>query len=132
MLAARIAVVPSDPDVGVNPNDVTRVAAALQKQVLRDFGPIWGIEASVDAFLQLEQVPRGCWPILLAKDVPSGGGVHNDENFFHIDVDYDSKHEDVVKAQQATIDQQSEALKAKAAPTDPSSGDGQQAIVPSE
>jgi hypothetical protein len=36
---------------------VSIVAAALQKQVARDFGPIWEITGTVDAFDDLESVP---------------------------------------------------------------------------
>jgi hypothetical protein len=38
-------------DVGqVGVGELTRVAAALQKQVTRDFTPIWEIPATVDGF----------------------------------------------------------------------------------
>ena len=32
----------------ITSSDLTKVAAALQKQATRDFAPIWEIEASVD------------------------------------------------------------------------------------
>ena len=35
-------------------SDLTVAAAAIQKQVSRDLGPIWSIEASVNAFATLE------------------------------------------------------------------------------
>ena len=35
------------------------VSAAIQKQVSRDFGPMWNVEATVDAFDKLEDVPVG-------------------------------------------------------------------------
>lgn len=57
MLLAQIALVPEDDDVGITMSNLTRVAAALQKQVTRDFGPIWEIDATVDAFERLEDVP---------------------------------------------------------------------------
>lgn len=45
------------------------VAAALQKQVSRDFGPIWNIQATVDAFDKLEDVPVGYWHVLLEDEL---------------------------------------------------------------
>lgn len=47
----------------VDAGDLTRVAAALQKQVLADFVPRWNRPATVDAFLRLEDVPVGHWPM---------------------------------------------------------------------
>jgi hypothetical protein len=52
---------------GVTPGDLERVAAAIQVQVSRDFGPIWGIDATVTAFERLEQVPLGYWPVILTS-----------------------------------------------------------------
>jgi hypothetical protein len=48
---------------------LTMVAAALQKQVLRDFGPFWDIIATVDAFEVVDQVPVDYWPILVQTDI---------------------------------------------------------------
>ena len=39
--------------------EVSRVSAALQKQVTRDFGPIWSVTATVDGFADLSDVPLG-------------------------------------------------------------------------
>jgi len=36
------------------------VSAAIQKQISRDFGPMWNVEATVDALDKLEDVPRVC------------------------------------------------------------------------
>jgi len=79
MLLAQIALVPEDENVGVTLSNLTRVAAALQKQVTRDFSPIWEIDGSVDAFASLEDVPLGYWPIVLSKDTPDFAlGYHAD------------------------------------------------------
>jgi hypothetical protein len=79
MLLAQIALVPEDENVGVTLSNLTRVAAALQKQVTRDFSPIWEIDGSVDAFASLEDVPLGYWPIVLSKDAPDYAlGYHTD------------------------------------------------------
>jgi|SRR5919202_4128378 hypothetical protein len=66
----------------ISPSDVTRVAAALNNQVVRDFGPSWGVQASVDGFTRLEDVPVGYWPIIVEDNIntPGAAGVHLDEN----------------------------------------------------
>ena len=50
-------------------SELTRVSAALQKQVLRDLCPIWELSATVDAFARLEDVPTGYWPIIVRDDI---------------------------------------------------------------
>ena len=65
MLIQNIALVPDAG--GVTPAELLRVSAALQKQVSNHFGPCWGIQASVDPFLELEQVPAGYAPIVLSE-----------------------------------------------------------------
>jgi hypothetical protein len=58
------------------------VSAAIQKQISRDFGPIWKIEATVDAFDKLEDIPIGYWHVLLQDELPNGAaGLHKrDDN----------------------------------------------------
>ena len=58
----------------------TRVAAALSKQASRDFGPIWKVAATVDAFTSLEDVPADYWPVIVQRDVEDAAGFHDDEN----------------------------------------------------
>lgn len=67
---------------GHDPADVSRVAAALQRQATRDFGPIWGAPATVDAFPTLEDMPVGYWPMIIRRDIEvnGAGGIHLDEN----------------------------------------------------
>jgi hypothetical protein len=57
-----------------------RVAAALNQQVQRDFGPVWGIHASVTAFTRVEDVPVESWPIFLMSQVQDAAGVHEDQH----------------------------------------------------
>jgi hypothetical protein len=54
-------------------NDVAQVSAAIQKQLIRDFSPIWGIEATIDAFPTLDDVPVGYWPICIVDTFDKGG-----------------------------------------------------------
>ena len=66
----------------VRTSEVTKASAALQKQVLRDFAPIWGQQAAVDAFEKLEDVPIGHWPIIIRDDIGFSGaaGIHLDQD----------------------------------------------------
>ena len=67
---------------GHDQSDVARVAAALQRQATRDFGPLWEVSATLDAFPRLEDVPVGYWPIIVETDIntPGAAGVHEDKN----------------------------------------------------
>jgi hypothetical protein len=78
-LISHVALVSESPSVSLA--DVSPVAAALQKQVTRDFGPIWDIDATVDAFDKLESVPVDYWPVILRDDInePGAAGYHTDE-----------------------------------------------------
>jgi hypothetical protein len=58
--------------------DVSRVAAAMQKQAARDLSPIWNISGTVDAFDSLEDVPAGYWPVIVQDGVPHG--IHQDKD----------------------------------------------------
>jgi hypothetical protein len=65
----------------ITPSELSRVSAALQKQLTRDFGPIWDVTATIDAFARLEDVPLTYWPILVQEDIHiDAAGVHEDKN----------------------------------------------------
>jgi len=75
MLLAQVALVSEIPEISFA--ELVRVAAALQKQATRDFVPVWGMNSTVDAFVQLEDVPLGYWPIIVLKDIhASAAGFH--------------------------------------------------------
>jgi hypothetical protein len=63
-------------------DEITRVAAALDKQATRDFAPIWGINSSIHAFARLEDVPLGYWPMIVQDDIRVAGaaGIHLDKD----------------------------------------------------
>ena len=63
-------------------SDLTVVAAAIQKQVTRDVSPAWNIQASVNAFATLDDVPLGYWHVVIDDTIPfDAGGIHlNDDN----------------------------------------------------
>ncbi|MFS0757493.1 hypothetical protein ABC383_22720 [Noviherbaspirillum sp. 1P10PC] len=63
-------------------SELSKTSAALQKQAMRDFGPIWNIYATVDAFASLEDVPIDYWPIIVRDDIKFSGaaGIHLDKD----------------------------------------------------
>ncbi len=58
------------------------VAAALSKQIVRDFSPMWRRTATVNAFASRAQVPVGTWPLIVQDNIgdPSALGYHTDDN----------------------------------------------------
>src|SRR5829696_3883928 len=66
----------------VSSSELARVAAALNKQATRDITQLWGVQASVDAFSNLEDVPLGYWPMIVRDDIgfPGAAGIHLDED----------------------------------------------------
>ena len=79
-LPHQVALVSESPSVSFR--DVSSVAAALQKQATRDFGPIWQVSATVSAFDALESVPVDYWPVIIRNmiDQPGAAGYHTDDN----------------------------------------------------
>jgi hypothetical protein len=78
MLTTHIALV-ADTEA-VSARKITRVAAALDKQVTRDFGPLWGVLTTVDPVFSLEDIPVGYWPLVLRDRIkaPCADGFHKD------------------------------------------------------
>ncbi len=76
-LIRHIALVAEAPSV---PSSyVERVAAAVQKQITRDFGPVWGSYALVDAFGSFDDVPSVYWPIFIEDAIEEREqGLHRD------------------------------------------------------
>jgi hypothetical protein len=66
----------------VDLSQISAVAAALQKQVSRDFGPLWQVEATIGAFDRLESVPVDYWPVIVRDDIdqPGAAGFHTDDH----------------------------------------------------
>ena len=80
MLLTQVALVSEISEISAS--ELTRYSAAIQKQALRDFGPIWDVQATVDAFVRLEDVPVGYWPIIVDHDIgfPGAAGIHLDKD----------------------------------------------------
>src|SRR5262249_14357761 len=56
---------------------VARAAAAVQQQVSADFGPVWGVSATVAAFPTLQDMPDGFWPVVVRDILATGDlGAH--------------------------------------------------------
>src|SRR5260221_2089238 len=80
-MVQQVALVSQAPSV--THKEVSRVSAAIQKQVTRDFGPIWSVTATVDSFAALDDVPLGYWPVIVRDDVGDhyqAAGLHLDDN----------------------------------------------------
>jgi hypothetical protein len=76
MLARHVALVSLTRHVQLD--QLAIAAAAIQKQITRDFAPIWEIDADVAAFGKLSDVPLGYWPIVIRDDIHEQGaqGIH--------------------------------------------------------
>jgi hypothetical protein len=79
-LPHHVALVSDTPSVTFS--DISVIAAALQKQATRDFGPIWQVSATVSAFEALESVPVDYWPVIVRDNIdqPGAAGYHTDDN----------------------------------------------------
>jgi len=53
---------------------VQPVVAALQKQVRKDFGPVWGVDADV-AFVPYSKVPAGSWVLAILDNSDQAGAL---------------------------------------------------------
>jgi hypothetical protein len=69
MLVKQIAIVPETDALDFH--NVLEVTAAIQKQVSRDFTPIWNIPATVAAFQSMDAAPIGYWPVRVVDELPN-------------------------------------------------------------
>jgi hypothetical protein len=77
MLIQQLALISESPKITFK--DTALISAALQKQIIRDFTPIWQFEASIDPFESQEDVPHGYWRIIIKDNIDS------DQLGFHLD-----------------------------------------------
>jgi hypothetical protein len=77
MLPVHLALVSTVADIDFS--ELSKVSAALQKQIIRDFGPIWNIDATIDVFAIMEDVPLDYWRIIIVDTVEQGG-QHRDRH----------------------------------------------------
>jgi hypothetical protein len=59
--------------------ELTRAAQALQVQVDRDFGPVWGLRAQITALRKGGSIPPKSWPIRIVNKPVGGLGIHLDK-----------------------------------------------------
>lgn len=75
MLVSHIALISQTARISFG--QLAIASAALQKQVTRDFSPIWSIEADLAPFQKLEDAPLGYWKIIIRDDIPfDAQGIH--------------------------------------------------------
>ena len=75
---AQLALVSETDSVGLS--ELTRVSAALQKQITRDLSEQWDVQGTIDPFVSLHDVPPGYWPIIVRDDIgQDAAGVHCDD-----------------------------------------------------
>lgn len=79
MQTHHIAIVSTIEPGTLSLNEITRVSAAIQKQIMRDFAPIWEVQATIDYFPTYEDIPPGYWPLIIVTEA-SGPGTHIDRN----------------------------------------------------
>ena len=81
-LPVHVALVSEMPQSTLSSSELSQVSAAIQKQVSRDFGPVWNVNATVDSFPNLDDVPLGYWPVIVMEDIgnPGAAGFHQDKN----------------------------------------------------
>src|SRR5262249_7210462 len=62
--------------------EVTRVAAALNKQLKNDFGPAWQINATIEAFDASKDVPPDYWPVTVRDRIEPAGAwtIHSEKD----------------------------------------------------
>ncbi|MBI3510944.1 MAG: hypothetical protein HY064_09770 [Bacteroidetes bacterium] len=77
MIPSHIALV--DHTGKIKLSELNIVAAALQKQVIRDFSPLWKVVATVDAFEKSKDIPVGYWPVIIRNHVADAAGYHLDK-----------------------------------------------------
>lgn len=79
VVVIHIALVPYQ--VSIDPSLLTRVAAALQRQVHEQFGPMWQIEATVSPFTDWNAVPPDYARLIVVDHLDSTAlGVHADKD----------------------------------------------------
>jgi len=74
----QIALISDTPDVSFG--ELSQVSAAIQKQLSRDFGPIWNVSATVDCFDGLASVPSGYCIVHVTSDLGPNDGIHRTED----------------------------------------------------
>jgi hypothetical protein len=75
LLPTQVAVVPYPDDV-MSPEDLMKVAAALQTQATRDLGPAWNVACVVTPFASVTAIPPGAIPLAIVRNGALGTRPH--------------------------------------------------------
>jgi len=67
VIPTYVALVPLERNSKIPVDHLRQVAAALQTQVVRDLGPVWGVAGTVSAFAQMEDLPPGYVPLAITE-----------------------------------------------------------------
>ena len=59
----------------ISASELNAAASAFQKQVTRNFGPIWKVDASIKIFKFARDVPRDYWPVTIRDRIKAEGAV---------------------------------------------------------
>jgi hypothetical protein len=80
MLTRHVALISTSD--AVSASALQPVSAAIQLQVTRDFGPLWGVEATIDSFSTLDDVPLGYWQVVIKEQIddPDALGYHTTDH----------------------------------------------------
>lgn len=81
MFPIHLALVSQVDSEKLGASEIAQVSAAVQKQLTRDFAPIWGIPATIDPFPTLDDVPVDYAPIIVGEEFTFlGNGIHRDQD----------------------------------------------------
>jgi len=79
-MRSRLVTLQDQSSSGLTLSQLQDVTQALQIQLDRDFTPIWGVHAVVQALDRAEKVPAHAWPMTILDQSDAGLGVHLDKN----------------------------------------------------
>jgi hypothetical protein len=58
----------SEVDAHIERGAIAGAAAAVQRQPTRDVGPLWNVNATIDVFPTLDEVPIGYFPVIMSTE----------------------------------------------------------------
>src|SRR5262249_27062034 len=76
----------SDPPGVLSFSDLSRTSAAIQKQVMEDLARHWHVQATVDAFPDIQHAPPGYWHVIIVDEDPRL--AESPIRGFHLDQDH--------------------------------------------
>jgi len=79
-LSRHVALVSESAETSIS--ELSTVASVLERQVVQDLAPLWGVHGTVSWFPDLESVPTGYWPVIVVDGRPeaTAPGGHVDRH----------------------------------------------------